>query len=172
MMTRARAFNLYLVLAILLSAGCQTTEERNRKKEATTLRLHLSARADGTKRTGSVPIGRDNPFYLGVEHGFFLDETEIVRADLVEAIGGFSIQVQFSRHGTFVLDQVTSANRGKRIAVFTIFDESRWLAAPEITHRIASGIFTFTPDATREEAERIVRGLNNVAETIRKRNRF
>jgi hypothetical protein len=172
MTTRALAFNLYLVLAVLFGAGCQTTEERQRKKEATTFRLHLSTRPDGTHRTGAVPIGRENPLYVGVEHNFFLDETEVVRADLVEGIGGFSIQVQFTRHGTFVLDQVTSGNRGKRIAVFTIADEARWLAAPEITHRIASGVFTFTPDATREEAERIVRGLNNVAEIVRKRNRF
>ena len=32
-----------------------------------------------------------------------------------------------------------------------------------IAQRIPDGYFTFTPDATRAEAQRIVRGLNNVA---------
>jgi hypothetical protein len=32
-----------------------------------------------------------------------------------------------------------------------------------MNERILDGTLTFTPDATREETERIVRGLNNVA---------
>jgi hypothetical protein len=172
MSIRPLAFNLYLLVAITFCLGCQTTEEKKHKKQLSTLRLHLETRSDGTPRTGAVPIGRQNPFYLNVEHSFFLDETEVERADVIEGIGGFSIQVQFTRHGAFVLDQVTSSNPKKRIGIFTVFDESRWLAAPTITHRIANGVLTFTPDATREETERIVRGLNNVAELTRKRNRF
>jgi hypothetical protein len=44
----------------------------------------------------------------------------------------------------------------------------RWLAAPRITGRIADGRLEFTPDATRDEAERIVHGLNRVAELVAK----
>ena len=47
--------------------------------------------------------------------------------------------------------------------VHTVTTEARWLAAPRISQRIKDGVLVFTPDATREEAERIVRGLNNVA---------
>jgi hypothetical protein len=39
---------------------------------------------------------------------------------------------------------------------------SAWLAAYLIRDRDASGIFRFSPDATREETQRIVRGLKNV----------
>jgi hypothetical protein len=40
--------------------------------------------------------------------------------------------------------------------------ESGWLAAVLIRQRISSGVFRFTPDATRAEGARIVRGLRNV----------
>jgi hypothetical protein len=35
---------------------------------------------------------------------------------------------------------------------------------------LADGVFVFTPDASREEAERIVRGLNNAVNLARKRS--
>ena len=50
------------------------------------------------------------------------------------------------------------------------FGELRWLAAPILQQRIRDGLLVFTPDATREEAERIVRGLKNVAKTVQKHN--
>jgi hypothetical protein len=40
------------------------------------------------------------------------------------------------------------------------------MAAPEIIAKNSSGRLVFTPDATREEADRMVRGLNNVAKKI------
>jgi hypothetical protein len=40
--------------------------------------------------------------------------------------------------------------------------QSGWLAAVLIRQRNSTGVFRFTPDASREEADRIVRGLRNV----------
>ncbi len=40
--------------------------------------------------------------------------------------------------------------------------ESAWLAAVLIRDRVSNGLFRFTPDATRKECNRIVRGLRNV----------
>ena len=39
------------------------------------------------------------------------------------------------------------------------FPDPRWLAAPVFTKRITDGVLVFTPDCTREEADRIVKGL-------------
>ena len=39
---------------------------------------------------------------------------------------------------------------------------SAWLAAVLIRERDPSGIFRFSPDASRDETARIVRGLKNV----------
>jgi preprotein translocase subunit SecD len=81
-------------------------------------------------------------------------------------VGGFALRIQFDHAGTALLEQYSASNRGKKIAVFCQFGEKlkdvRWLAAPVISRRISDGIFVFTPDATREEAEEIAVGLNNV----------
>jgi hypothetical protein len=52
---------------------------------------------------------------------------------------------------------------GRRVAIWSKWTEGRWLAAPQVRKPIEDGYIAFAPDATREEAERIVRGLNNVA---------
>jgi len=75
------------------------------------------------------------------------------------------------------LESITTANRGKRIAIFTQFGvekaaKQRWLAAPMIARRLTDGVLIFTPNATREEADEIVLGLNNVASKIKKRSKF
>jgi preprotein translocase subunit SecD len=95
-----------------------------------------------------------------------------------DPLGGFEFTIQFDRQGTRLLEQYSTASKGKRIAVFSYFGnpkepgkgEVRWLAAPVVRERITDGIFTFTPDASREEAERIARGLNNVARVKEKDN--
>ena len=69
-----------------------------------------------------------------------------------------------------MLEQGTIGNRGRKIAIFCRsgkdMKEFRWLAAPAITHRISDGVFIFTPDASRGEAEEIVAGLNNVSKKM------
>jgi hypothetical protein len=48
---------------------------------------------------------------------------------------------------------------------------SAWLGAVMIRSRIGTGSFRFTPDASRKEAERIVRGLNNLIAEVAKKNK-
>ena len=45
----------------------------------------------------------------------------------------------------------------------TSWKNGRWLAAPSINRLVANGTLTFTPDASREEAEQLVKGLNLAA---------
>ncbi len=87
----------------------------------------------------------------------------------MEEPGGlFSIRLKFNWEGTAILDSFTSSNPGRRIAIMGDFGGKRWLASPLIRQRISNGVLTFTPDATREEADKIVRGLNNVAREVKK----
>ena len=82
---------------------------------------------------------------------------------------GFAIQLEFNEHGKFMLEITTRANPNRRVAVFSKFDaEERWLAAPLVGRPITDGRFNFTPDATRAEAERIVRGLTNAVADFKK----
>ena len=90
--------------------------------------------------------------------------------------GGFAIRVQYDRHGTLVLDSVTTQYRGRRIAIFSQYgsgklERSRWLAAP-YGSPITDGVLLFTPSATREESEEIVLGLNNIAKKVAKGGQF
>lgn len=48
--------------------------------------------------------------------------------------------------------------------------ESGWLAAVLIRDRISNGVFRFTPDASRPEGLRIVRGLRNILKDKKKDN--
>ena len=50
--------------------------------------------------------------------------------------------------------------------------ESGWLAAVKIRARISNGVFRFTPDASRDEGVRIVRGLRNVLKKKKDNNTF
>ncbi|MBI4324273.1 MAG: hypothetical protein HY674_03325 [Chloroflexi bacterium] len=170
MTIRSNPFNillLWLAMALGLAAGCMTTREGTQGKEATVLRFHLEVNPDGTHH--NIPISVYG-IPVNVQRDPFLDEGSIQEAAVVDSLGGFSLKVRFDHHGTLVLDNMTTASKGQRIAVFSQFGQARWLAAPVINRRISDGVFVFTPDATKEEAERIVKGLNNVAKAIKKRS--
>ncbi len=176
MMFWCRQFNSYLlILSLALCWGCQTggksKEEKEKDKEATILRLHLEVNPDGTERNGPVNILRDPPITLNVTRDPFLRELDIEEALVLEVMGVPGIQLRFKfPHAVRLLEAVTTSYKGQRIAVFCQFPEARWLAAPQITQRIADGVFTFTPDASKAECDRIVRGLNNVAKELKKKS--
>jgi len=161
----SHAFNTYL-LAVLLAFGVTGCKSFGKKKEASTLRLHLEVGADRTDGTTQVALNRDHPIYLNIEKDPFLTEHYVKNAAVLDAMGGFSIFVQFDQKGTWLLEQYSTANKGRRVVIGSQFGEVRWLAAPMFTKRITDGTLVFTPDATRPEAERIVRGLNNVAKEV------
>ena len=173
MRIRIRSFNIYLLAAFAAVAlGCKSPEASKKAKEASSLRLHLEANPDGNSRTTTASIFREKPFLVTINREPFLTEIDLENATLVRVQGGFAIQVQFNRHGTLILENVTLANRGRHIAILSQFPESRWLAAPLLSRRIADGTLVFTPDATEEESQRIVRGLTNFVAEVKKRSKF
>jgi preprotein translocase subunit SecD len=168
MKIRWHRFNIYLALALAAAAlcGCRTASERKDRKLLSTLRLHLEASRDTTGFNEAVPIYREQPVMVNVEKIPFLNESNVSAANVVDVVGGFALRIQFDHAGTALLEQYSASSPGKRIAVFSQFGvklkDVRWLAAPVISRRITNGVFVFTPDATREEAEQIALGLNNV----------
>jgi preprotein translocase subunit SecD len=178
-------FNTYLCLAVLagLGLGCQSVPnndtttyksvEDDPAKQLTALRLHVESAGDATQKTIEVPVYRARPTLVRVSADPFLDEQYVMSAEVLdEPGGGHSIQVEFTRKGKWILDQYTTQNMKRRIGVFASFGQERWLAAPVIRQVQTDGKFTFTPDATREEADRIVRGLNNFAREQKHDPRF
>jgi preprotein translocase subunit SecD len=175
MKIRLSPFNIYLVgaCALVLVFGCKT-EESERKKIVSTIRVHLEARADPMGKTDAISVDRANPVKLTIDKSPFLTEGSVKEAKVVDVIGGFVLQLQLDKEGAMLLEEYTSANPGKHMAIFSQFrkagtkdiNESRWLAGPRITGHITDGVLAFTPDATREEADMIALGLNNVSKKL------
>jgi hypothetical protein len=176
MMIRWNRFNinLLLVLALALLCGCQTTESKRNKKLLATLRLYQEVTPDASGRSEVITVHRDPLVMLNIGRAPFLGEGNVQSAKVLDVPGGFALSIQFDHQGSWLLEQYTAASRGRRIAVFSQFmdppekkvNQGRWLAAIKINNHITDGLFIFTPDATREEADRIALGLNNVAKKL------
>lgn len=174
MMFSVVRFNIYLAAAALLVCLTACSSPKDKEKKLTSaISLHLEISPTESDDTGAVPIFRDKPVYVNVEKQAFVDEGDLESASVLNDLGGFHIRLKFNWHGAMLLDGVTTDNHNHRIAVLAKWDkESRWLAAPEIRRRMADGVFDFTPDATREEADRIVKGLNNLAKKLKEKDSF
>ena len=174
MVIASKVFNTYLLVLLLLSlvAGCQSPEKKAKSRLAA-LNVHLESR-DFADREERVSISRDHPFTITVQKSAFLTHNDVANAKVVEVVGGFAISLQFTHAAASLLNQYSSNYPGKHLAIFCEFpsptrkdiNEGRWLAAPRINRRISDGILVFTPDASREEADQIVLGLNNVAKKL------
>jgi hypothetical protein len=164
-------FNTYflLPLSLLCFCGCQS-EGRKKKHMAATLRLHVEGTRFEQDRVEVISVLRDHPLELTVLRESFLTEADITEARIVEATGGFALSIHFDHRGQWLLEQYSAGNKGKRFGIEAEFGQGmttkRWLAAPVISRRIGDGVLTFTPDASREETEQIVLGLNNVAKKV------
>ena len=162
------AFNTYLLLLAAAMLGCQSPAA---KKDYSTLRMYIETNPDGTSHNEAVKIGRSDPFQVNIEKVPFITEYQVETASVIESMGGFQIMLQFNRQGSWLIEQYSLASREKRAVIMSSFPDPRWLAAPKLTRRIADGVLVFTPDCTREEADRIVLGLNNIVKQIKKGNK-
>jgi hypothetical protein len=170
MKTRGPSFNiiLFLFLGSILFAGCKTSEEKKKAKEAATLSFHLEVNADGSNTSAPVPVYRAQPFTVNVSKAPFLDTSYISKAEVVDTSDGFVMRIGFDPGGSAALDSYTASYKGQRIAILAQWTDARWLAAPRIVKRLKDGIFVFTPDCSRQEAERIANGVNNVVKKLNK----
>lgn len=170
-----RRFNSILaaLVALGLFSACQS-DKSHHNKALTSLRLHQEIRPDPLGGTEEVSFFREHPITLTVAKQPFLTEKNVTEAKLVDALGGFALSIRFDREGTWLLEEYTAASKGKHILIFCQFmnpaedklNNGRWIAAPKIHNNISNGVLVFTPDASREETEQMVTGLNNVAKKL------
>ena len=176
MVSGRNRFNIYLLLLLALAAGCQTGSKEKKDKRTSTIRIHLECSPDSTSFSRTVSVVREKPVMVTVDTSPVLTEAEVAGAKVVEQEGGFALQIQFNKRGIWLLEECTTMNPGRHLAIFAEFGtgmrHSRWIAAPSITHRISNGELTFTPDASREEADDIAAGLQNVAKKIAEKSKW
>jgi preprotein translocase subunit SecD len=162
----ARQFNIYLALAALLGGvcGCQTNPQ---DKVVGALRVHIEVNPDPAGTSQTVSVIRSEPVLVTIAREPILSEGNVVSARVMDATGGFAVEIKFDENGAWLLEQYSAANPGRHFAIFGQWSEKpgdgRWLAAPLITRRISGGVLAFTPDCSREEADQLVLGLNNFA---------
>jgi preprotein translocase subunit SecD len=175
MKIRRHRFNIYLValLGVVLLSGCET-ESSKRKHPLSSLRVHQEIRPNSAGTSEEVSVFREHPVRIVVDKTPFVTEANVKQAKVMDAVGGFVLSIEFDKKGTWLLEQFSSATRGKHILIYCQFvnpneskiNKGRWLAAPRIKGTISDGLLVFTPDATREEAQQIAAGLNEVAKKL------
>jgi hypothetical protein len=178
-------------MAVFLAAGCHTGG-LDMNKEYTFLGVYLEARNGAATGARMVKV-LNVPFY--VESEPFLTEADVSGASLVDYPDGtYAVTVTCSDHGRLVLDMTTSSSKGLNMVIFTFFPQPGWgkpkgrdafsvekaaagqprfssWSAVRIGNNLSNGTFRFTPEASRAEAERMVRGLNNMAAEVEKQDR-
>ena len=170
MVIRLARFNLKLLLPVgllLTLLGCQMSQLTQSKQPAT-LRVHIETNPFPPDQCEQILVVRSSPIAINVEKKPFLNESHVTSAKVVETDEGFVMSVKFNDQGQWLLEQYTTANSKRRLAIRTQFRQTtnvfdRWIAAPRIARGITNGILTFTPDASQDEADIIVAGWNNVA---------
>lgn len=173
-------FNIYLIcLLVAVVAGCRSPEQKKAKqkeKQLSKLAVHLEVPPDSIEFSRTIQVFREKPIMVTVDKSPFLTEAQVTDAKIIPQRDGWALSLKFDKRGTWLLEQYTTTNPGKHMAIFGMFggekQEARWLGAPVILHRISSGILTFTPDSTREEAEELVLGLNNLAKQVAEKDKW
>ena len=178
-------FNIYLLAALVLGlvVGCKTKSSpkdekaKHEKEIIATLRVHLEVFPQSMDFSTTVPILRDHPVMITVDKSPFLTELNVANARVVDVLGGFNLEIEFDRQGSWLLESYTVSNPGKHFAVFSAWGdkkkkEARWLGAPVIAHKISNGVLSFTPDASREEAVDIAFGLNNAVKKNKEKSQW
>jgi hypothetical protein len=159
-----RQFNIYLALVATLGllCSCQTNKPHG---QVSALRVHIEVNRDNVGTSEDVSVIRADPVLVSIAKQPILTEANLVAAKIIDAPGGFAINIHFDETGTWVLEQNTAANTGHHLVIFGQWGDKlangRWLAAPLISRRIADGTLAFTPDMSRLEADQLILGLSN-----------
>jgi preprotein translocase subunit SecD len=167
-----RRFNLFLAVAILLAplCGCSLLDFK-RNEPTAILRIHMELSPDNATgpegQAETISLLRADPVQVTIDKDPLLTEANIVAAKVVDTPDAQAVEVRFDENGTWILEQYSASNPGRHFVIFAQWGkrlkDSRWLAAPLVTHRINDGILSFTPDMSHDEAAQLVLGLNNVA---------
>ena len=88
----ARRFNIYLALAFLLgpACGCQTGKP---EKEVGALRVHIEVSPDPAGTSQDISMLRSDPVFVTIKREPILTEANIVSAKVIDARGGFAIEI-------------------------------------------------------------------------------
>jgi hypothetical protein len=194
---KARLFlfnNILLAVAAVLGGGCATGGSSMHDKDFATMTIFMEGRAADNLR---VQVGWDKtPMYIEAEPAF--TEDDLSKAAWVDnADGTYEIQLTFTEESAMKLQMETIMQKGRHLVIFSAFPpegpkeeppkgapaagekpateqprSSAWLAAVLIPQNgFSGGSLRFKPDASHEEVERIVLGVNKRLTAMHKMER-
>ena len=168
----AGRFNLYLAAFLVLAlagAGCSTFKKK-KEEPVGAVRVHIESTANAAGEGQTVSVLRADPVLVTISKDAVLTEADLMQAALVATPGGFSVELKFDETGAWTLEQFSAAYSGKHFVIYAQWGpklkDGRWVAAPLITGRNPTGVLSFTPDMSHDEAQKFVAGLNAVAKKI------
>ena len=151
-----------LVFALLVAGGCKSKPPEN----AVTMTMHLPATVT-TPQDRRVPVILRAPTMSFLVDGVAVfTEDDLDSAEFKEDAEGFRMRFTFNTAGTIRLDVLTNEHRGSLVVVYL---NNQPVGVPQLKHRIVDGMFEFTPNVSREEAELLIAGLNAMIEYKKKR---
>ena len=148
---------IWLVMAVLLAAGCATSDNR----KPTTLRINEQVDTglpEGHWREVQIP---KTELTLRVDPFPVLTERDVEVAEPFETSGGLAVMLHFNAHGMFMLDELTTRNRGHYLVVFL---NDRPVTAWLVDRRLVHGQFLLEGDFTDAEARQLIDDLNRMAQ--------
>src|ERR1051325_9178095 len=146
-----------LIFALLGLPACA----RKPPKNAVTLGMHLTASPVLPADRRTQVVLRTPALTLQIDPRPVLTERDLDKVELTREGDNFAMRLVFNTHGTIELDRVSLDRRNDLIVVLI---NGIAVAAPQLKKRIVDGVFEFTPDLTRKEAEKVVEGLKALVE--------
>jgi preprotein translocase subunit SecD len=151
---------LSLACLSLSLTGCASFH----KQETTTLRIYEQV-SSALPPENAMPVEIPSAdLKLSVAPFPTLTEKNILSAELYNTSGGTAIFVRFDIHGTVMLDEATTRDRGQ---YFVTFLNNRPVAAWLVNQRILNGQFLVEGDFSDEEAKKAVDELNKMGKANR-----
>jgi preprotein translocase subunit SecD len=151
-----------LALVAACFVGCSTAASRQKKaEEEVSLGIHEESNSllpAETQRTIEIP---HTGVKLTVNLFPALTERDVQSAELYDTAGGKAIFLRFDPHGTIVLDEMTTRDRGQYLVIFL---NKRPVGSWSVDQRITNGQFLVEGDFTDEEAKKAVEALNKLSE--------
>jgi preprotein translocase subunit SecD len=161
MQTLKTAGCLALVAACLV--GCASFGAK--KPEEVILRIHEESSSSlPAESFQTVEIPHTN-VKISVSPFPALTEKDVQSAELYDTAGGKAIFLRFDPHGTIVLDEMTTRDRGQYLVIFL---NKRPVGSWSVDQRIINGQFLVEGDFTDEEAKKTVEQLNKLSEKNRR----
>jgi preprotein translocase subunit SecD len=151
-----------LALVAACFAGCSSVDSMRKKaEEEVSLGIHEEASSllpAETQRTIEIP---HTTVKLTVSLFPALTEQDVQSAELYDTAGGKAIFLRFDPHGTIMLDQITTRDRGQYLVIFlNRHPVGTWF----VDQRITNGQFLVEGDFTDEEARKAVEALNKLGQ--------